>query len=136
MGLFSENKFTFIGNAGKKPELKVTGGGKDYAVWSIAVDESYKPKDSTELVKKTEWFNLIVYGALAKIVAEKLVPGQPHYVTGNVGNNEWTDDAGNSRKSTTFTVRKVIVFRKGSGAHDISDEMGPPRDDDEGLATF
>ena len=61
------NKIILVGNVGKDPEINETGSGIKYSRLSLATSESYKDKEGNKQ-EKTEWHNLICWGALAEIV--------------------------------------------------------------------
>lgn len=79
-----KNQFILSGNVGQKPELKESKNGKKYLSFSVAVNESYKPKDSDEYVTKTEWFNMVVYDRKAEGLAKVLDKGTGVVVSGKL----------------------------------------------------
>ena len=68
------NRVQLIGNLGNTPEIKDFEGGKKLAKLSIATNESYRNQKG-EVVKETQWHNVIAWGKTAKIVEEYLDKG-------------------------------------------------------------
>lgn len=79
-----KNQFILVGNVGQKPELKTSKNGNKYLTFSLAVNERYKPKDSTEYKDKTSWFNLIVYDKKAEALAKILDKGTKVSISGKL----------------------------------------------------
>ena len=68
------NKVQLIGNLGNDPEVKTFDKGKKLAKMSIATNESYRNAKG-ELVKETQWHNLIAWGKTADIIEKHLKKG-------------------------------------------------------------
>ena len=62
------NKVILIGNLGKDPEVKYTHGGMAVASFSLATTERAKDKEGN-WQDKTEWHNLVAFGAPPKLPA-------------------------------------------------------------------
>lgn len=78
------NEFSIIGNLGQKPELKTGKNDKSYLQFSVAVNEKYTPKGSTEPVEKTNWFSLVVFDKKAEELAKVLDRGTRVLVKGKL----------------------------------------------------
>ena len=96
----SVNKVILIGNLGKDPEVRYTAGGDAVANFSIATSEKWKDKSTGEMVEKTEWHNIVMFGRVGEIAGEYLKKGSPCYVEGRLQTRKWTDKEGNDRYST------------------------------------
>lgn len=106
-----KNQWVLVGNVGQKPELKQSKNGKAYLQFSVAVNERYKPKDATEYVEKTVWFNLVAFDKKAENLAKILDKGTAISVTGKLGIKvEETD--GKKRYLNDLIVDKVDVVAK------------------------
>ena len=68
------NKVILIGNLGQDPDIRYTPSGAAVVNMSIATDESYKDKGG-QLVDKTEWHKVVVFGKLAEICGQYLKKG-------------------------------------------------------------
>lgn len=68
------NKILLIGRLGQNAEAKTASNNRDYAVLSVATQESWK-NDRGEYETRTEWHRVYAWGKLSKF-ASKLEKGQ------------------------------------------------------------
>lgn len=104
----SVNKAIIVGNLGKDPEVRFTGGGQAVANFTIATSESWKDK-SGQKQERTEWHRIVVWGKLAELCGEHLFKGRQCYVEGRIQTREWTDSAG-QKKYTTEIMADEMKF--------------------------
>ncbi len=96
-------RFEYIGNVGKL-EIKDISGGKKMAVISIATSEKWKP-DGHDLIEKTYWHRVAVFGAARVALIEKAVQtGTRLRLVGQIRPSKWEDDKGQTRYSVEFIV--------------------------------
>lgn len=113
----SVNKVILIGRLGRDPEIRETGSGQAVANFSIATDESYKNKDG-EKVKKTEWVNIVVWGAAVTNFVEPYIhKGDMVYIEGKLQTREWEKD-GVKRYTTEINVTDIKGLVTGGGESD------------------
>jgi single-strand DNA-binding protein len=103
------NKVQLIGNLGMAPEIKTLQGGKKLAKMSIATNESYKNAKG-ELVKETQWHNLIAWGKTAEIIEKYLKKGSEVAIDGKLINSNYTDKDGIKRYVTEIEVNEVLIL--------------------------
>lgn len=103
------NKVQLIGNLGMNPEIKTLDGGKKLAKMSIATNESYKNAKG-ELVKETQWHNLIAWGKTADIIEKYLKKGSEVAVEGKLINRNYTDKEGLKRYITEIQVNELLML--------------------------
>ena len=84
MGLFSYDQTIVCGAAAKDCEMRFTPNGQAVSSFSIPVDRSYKDKTSGELVKRTIWYRITVYGTLAEMCNERIRKGTKVLVVGEM----------------------------------------------------
>ncbi len=104
----SVNSVTILGNVGKDPEIRSTGGGTAVASFSIAT--SYKAKDREEV---TTWHNITAFGRTAEIVRDYVRKGSKLYVEGRLDNQQWEKD-GQQHYKTVIIVNELVLI-DGSG---------------------
>lgn len=75
------NKVILVGRLGRDPEVKHLAGGKAVANFSIATDETYRASNG-ERQKKTEWHNIVAWGATATSAEKYLRKGSLVYIEG------------------------------------------------------
>ncbi|MGB3946355.1 MAG: single-stranded DNA-binding protein [Bacteroidia bacterium] len=105
------NKVQLIGNLGMNPEVKVLDGGKKLAKMSIATNESYKNAKG-ELVKETQWHNLVAWGKTADIIEKYLKKGSEVAIDGKLMSRTYTDKEGTKRYITEIQVNEVLLLDK------------------------
>lgn len=99
------NKVILIGNLGADPELKYMPSGNAMASLRLATDESYKDRDPGQLVPKTEWHRVALFGKLAEIAGQYLKKGSKVYIEGKLQTRKWQDQAtGQDRYATEIVV--------------------------------
>jgi single-strand DNA-binding protein len=86
----SVNKVFLLGNVGKDPEIRSTGGGTMVASFGLATSERSKdPQGNWQ--DRTEWHNIVVYGRLAEIVRDYVKKGSKLFVEGRIVTRNWDD---------------------------------------------
>jgi single-strand DNA-binding protein len=103
------NKVQLIGNLGGNPEVKTFDKGKKLAKMSIATNESYRNSQG-ELVKETQWHNLIAWGKTADIIEKHLKKGSEVAVEGKLINRNYTDKDGIKRYITEIEVNELLML--------------------------
>lgn len=68
------NMFDLTGNVGADPTLTMDGD-RAIAKVRIAVDDNYKDKKTGELVERTDWFTITVFGPRAEWLAKWIKKG-------------------------------------------------------------
>ena len=103
------NKVQLIGNLGMAPEIKTLESGRKLAKMSIATNESYKNAKG-ELVKETQWHNLIAWGKTAEIIEKYVKKGSEVAIDGKLINSNYTDKEGVKRYVTEIEVNEVLLI--------------------------
>lgn len=98
------NKVMIVGNLGQDPELRATSQGVQVVNLSVATDESYKDRQSGQLIPKTEWHRIVLFGRLAEVAAQYLQKGAKVYLEGRLQTRKWTDKNNVDRYATEVVV--------------------------------
>lgn len=93
----SVNKVILLGNVGKDPEIRSTGGGTMVATFSLATSERYKDQQGN-FQERTEWHNLVAYARLAEIIRDYVKKGSKLFVEGRLNTRNWEDKEHPGRK--------------------------------------
>lgn len=120
------NKAIIVGTLGKDPEIRYTQGGNAIANISVATNESWKDKNSGEMVEKTEWHRIVCFGKLAEIIERYLKKGSQAYFEGKIQTRKWQDNNGNDRYSTEIVANEMQMLGD-KQAHDNSDHRPQPQ---------
>jgi len=93
----SVNRVFLLGNVGKDPEIRSTGGGTMVATFGLATSERAKDGQGN-WQDRTEWHNIVVYGRLAEIVRDYVKKGSKLFVEGRITTRNWDDKDHAGRK--------------------------------------
>jgi len=105
----SLNKVMLIGNLGKDPELRYTGGGAPVATFSLATNESWKDQDGN-MQERTEWHNIVAWSKLAEICQQYLKKGRRVYVEGRIQTRSYDDKNTGAKKYMTEIVANNMIM--------------------------
>ena len=86
----SVNKVILLGNVGKDPEIRSTGGGTMVASFGLATSERYKDQQGNPQ-ERTEWHNIVAYARLAEIVRDYVKKGSKLFIEGRITTRSWDD---------------------------------------------
>ena len=104
------NKVLIIGNVGQEPEVKCLSNGDAVANISLATDESYKDKQTGQIVQRTEWHRCTAYGKLAEIIGQYVKKGSKLYVEGRLATRKWQAQDGSDRYSTEIKISDMQML--------------------------
>jgi single-strand DNA-binding protein len=93
----SVNKVILLGNVGKDPEIRSTGGGVMVANFGLATSERAKDPQGN-WTDKTEWHNIVAYGKVAEIIRDYVKKGHKLFVEGRLQTRNWDDKDHPGRK--------------------------------------
>ncbi len=103
------NKVILVGNLGADPEVKHLEGDKVVANLRLATTEAYKDRNGNR-VENTEWHDLELWDAQAKIAEQYLRKGSQIFVEGKIKSDTWQDEQGNNRKRTKIRVLSFTML--------------------------
>lgn len=97
------NEWRGIGRLGNDIETRFMPNGTAVANFSIAVDDSYKDKQTGQKVEQTEWVRCVAFGKTAEFLGEWLHKGKRILVCGKMKTREYEKD-GIKRYATEIHV--------------------------------
>lgn len=106
----SLNRVELIGNLGADPDARMTAGGSPVTNLNIATDESYKDKNTGQIVPKTEWHRVVCYNRLAEIARDYTKKGSKVWVEGRLQTKKWQDQSGQDRYTTEIVIHDLIML--------------------------
>lgn len=98
------NKVILIGNLGQDPDTRYTPNGNAVVNLNIATDESYKDRQTGQLVPKTEWHRIVMFGKIAEIAGQYLRKGSKVYIEGKLQTRKWQNKEGQDVYTTEVVV--------------------------------
>ena len=99
----SVNKVILLGNVGKDPEVRSTGGGTMVANFSLATSDRFQDAQGN-WQDRTEWHNLVAFKRLAEIVRDYVKKGSKLYVEGKIQTRSWDDKETGVKKYRTEII--------------------------------
>ncbi len=102
----SLNRIEIIGNIGKETEMRFIPSGKAITTFSVAVNEKYGEKETTE------WFNIVTWDKLAENCNQYLTVGQQVFVEGRLQTRSWDDKDGLKHYKTEIVAHRVLFLGK------------------------
>lgn len=115
------NKVILIGHLGADPEVRYLPSGGAVANIRVATTDSWKDRQTGEMIEKTEWHRVVFYQRLAEIVGEYLRKGSKVYIEGKLQTSKWTSKEGVDRYTTEVVAQSMqMLDSKGSAGVDTN----------------
>ena len=99
------NHIIVMGRLTRDPELRRTQTGTPVASFSIACDRDFKDKATNERV--TDFIDITAWRSTAEFVSKYFTKGRMAVVSGRLQMRDWTDKAGNKRRSAEIVADSV-----------------------------
>lgn len=110
------NKVILIGNLGQDPDVRMSAQGSAITNLNLATDESYKDKQTGQMVPKTEWHRVVLFNRLAEIARDYLRKGSKVYIEGRLQTRKWQDQQGQDRYTTEIVGNELqMLDSRGAG---------------------
>mgnify|MGYP001163795532 CR=1 FL=1 len=120
------NKAILLGNLGDHPIVR-SGNAGSFTTLTLATSSTWKDKSGQEQ-SKTEWHNVVAYGALGEIMGKYLKKGSKVYIEGPIQTRKWQDDSGQDRFSTQIVAKEMqMLDAKPSGSGDNNYPQSAPQ---------
>ena len=99
-----------IGNLGRDPEVRNLENGTSVASFSIATTETYKNKNTGEIVSNTDWHNIVAWRGLADVCGKYLKKGDKVYVEGKLRTRNYQDQQGVTKYITEVVIDDMVML--------------------------
>jgi single-strand DNA-binding protein len=109
------NKVILIGNLGNEPDTRATQQGSMVTNLSVATDESYKDRQTGQVVPRTEWHRVVLFNRLAEIAKEYLHKGSKVYIEGRLQTRKWQGQDGQDRYTTEIVGSELQMLDSRQG---------------------
>lgn len=120
----SLNKVMLIGNLGKDPEVRHLENGTAVANFSIATSESYRDRNSGEVITNTDWHNVVLWRGLADVAEKYLKKGDKVYLEGKLRSRSYQDQQGVTKYITEVVVDDMVMLgNRNSGEQSNGGQM-------------
>ncbi len=108
----SVNKVFLLGNVGKDPEVRSTGGGTMVANFSLATSDRFQDQQGN-WQERTEWHNLVAFKRTAEIVRDYVKKGSKLYIEGKIQTRSWDDKETGAKKYRTEIIVNDLSLLSG-----------------------
>ena len=108
------NKVMLIGRLTRDPETRHTQGGNSVTNFGLAVNRTYRKKDSDEQVEETTFVDVEAWGKTGETFARYMKKGRQAYVEGRLKLDSWEKD-GQKRSKLTVVMEEFQFLDGGAG---------------------
>jgi single-strand DNA-binding protein len=99
------NKVFLTGHVGKDPNIVTFENGGEIANFTLATNErGYTTKEGKVVPEETTWHNIVVIGALTKVIKEYVKKGTQLTVVGKIKQREYENQNGVKQRITEIVV--------------------------------
>lgn len=98
------NHIVLMGRIARDIELRHTQNGTAVTSFTLAVDRDVKGRDGH---RETDWIDVVAWRGTAEFVSRYLGKGRMVVVEGRLQMRDWTDKAGNKRRSAEVIADSV-----------------------------
>ena len=98
---------TLVGNLVDDPELRFTPSGQAIATFGIAVNRSWRNKQSNEWEEAVSFFDVTCWAQMAENVAESVQKGTRVIVTGRLEQRSWETNEGEKRSKVEIVADEI-----------------------------
>lgn len=104
------NRAEVIGNVTRDPEMRTTTSGQQVLTLGVATNERWKDRTTNQDRERTEFHNVVVWGALADQVNRAAKKGYRVHVSGRVQTRSWETKEGSKRTTTEIIADTVSLL--------------------------
>ncbi len=109
----SLNKVILVGRLGQNPEARFLPGTERKVVhFTLATNERYFNKNTSEAVNRTEWHRIVVWGPQTDFCEKYLAQGKQILLEGKLRTRQWQDKDGNKRSTTEVEAQNIVLLGK------------------------
>ena len=101
------NNVSVVGNATRDPELRFTPSGQAIATFGIAVNRSWRNKQSNEWEEAVSFFDVTCWAQMAENVAESVTKGTRVLVSGRLEQRSWETNDGEKRSKIEIVADEI-----------------------------
>ncbi len=104
------NRADVVGNVTRDPEMRTTTSGQQVLTLGVATNEKWKDRATNQDRERTEFHNVVVWGALAEQVSKSVRKGNRVFVSGRVQTRSWETKEGSKRTTTEIIAEAVSLL--------------------------
>jgi len=115
------NQFNAIGRLVRDPETRAIGGGQSVSNVSLAINRSWKDKQTDEWKEETLFIKGTAWGKLADKAAT-MAKGDLVVIGGHLEGRKWTDKDGGARETIEVRLSTLEAIKASAGGAKSSDD--------------
>lgn len=104
------NQCQFIGNVVRQPEVKYTASGDAICNFSVAVNETWKDRNTGEKKESAEFVRAVAYRKIGEICGEYLQQGMPVWIQGKMKTRKWQGQDGKDNYTTEIIIDQMQML--------------------------
>lgn len=104
------NRAEVIGNVTRDPEVRTTTSGQQVVSIGVATNERWRDRATNEEKERSEFHNIVIWGALAEEVSRTVKKGSRVYVSGRVQTRSWETKDGSKRTTTEIIAESISLL--------------------------
>ena len=130
------NQLTIIGYLGKDATATQLPNGTPVVKFSVATKKSWKDQND-EWQEKTQWHNIVCFGANYAQMTERLVKGSLVFVQGELTTHEYDRKikVGSGKNAIDHTIKQLVVELKAETIRFLDRSSNTDRDTTEAETT-
>lgn len=115
------NKVILIGNLTRDVDLRYTGSGSAVAKFGLAVNRTWKDRNSGEKREEVCYVDINIFGRSAEVANQHLGKGRRVLIEGRLTFEQWQDQNGQKRSKHSIAAESFqFLDARGEGGHDVS----------------
>jgi single-strand DNA-binding protein len=119
------NKVILIGNLTRDVELKYTQGGSAIAKFGLAVNRTWKDRNTGEKREEVCYIDINIFGRSAEIANQHLAKGKRILVEGRLQFEQWQDQTGQKRSKHSISAESFQFLDSKSDSQQGSGQSAP-----------
>ncbi len=104
------NRADIVGNVTRDPEMRTTTSGQQVLTLGVATNEKWRDRQTNQDRERTEFHNVVIWGALAEQVSKSVRKGNRVFVSGRVQTRSWETKEGSKRTTTEIIAESVSLL--------------------------
>lgn len=123
------NKVFLLGHLGQNPQRRELPSGTPVCNATLATNDAWRDRDTSEQRQRTEWHRLVFFDRLAEVVCLYLEKGSQVHIEGSLRSRKWQDPNGQDRYTTEVVVTELQMLGGGSEPNTLPND-GPAQSKD------
>lgn len=119
------NQVTIEGNMTRDPEIRFTPSGQAVCSFSIAVNRSWKNRQTNEWEEAVAFVNVVAWAQLGENVSESMTKGTRVVVSGRLDQRSWEKD-GQKHSVLEVVANQVSAALSNATVHVTKNERREP----------